>query len=102
MFVQLKTVDLSSPVAEKSAELFVPESLDGLEELMRSNSTRFPSFGAAGRISTEGAAASSLYSDIVNNQYKKLWTYDAYLSVHDTELALPEEIATEGAAASSL
>ncbi len=32
-------------------------------------------------------------SDIVNNQYKKLWTYDAYLSVHDTELALPEEIA---------
>lgn len=33
-------------------------------------------------------------SDIVNNQYKKLWTYDAYLSVHDTELApLPEESA---------
>lgn len=32
-------------------------------------------------------------SDIVNNQYKKLWTYDAYLSVHDTELVLPEEIA---------
>lgn len=32
-------------------------------------------------------------SDIVNNQYKKLWTYDAYLSVHDTELALPEEVA---------
>lgn len=33
-------------------------------------------------------------SDIVNNQYKKLWTYDAYLSVHDTELdPLPEEMA---------
>ncbi len=28
--------------------------------------------------------------EIVNNQYKNIWTYDAYLSVNDTEIAVEE------------
>ncbi len=33
--------------------------------------------------------------EIVNNQYKKIWTYDAYLSVNDTALNLTEDAETE-------
>ncbi len=33
--------------------------------------------------------------EIVNNQYKKIWTYDAYLSVNDTALDLTENAEAE-------
>ncbi|MGN0505991.1 MAG: FtsX-like permease family protein [Lachnospiraceae bacterium] len=63
MFVQLKTVDLESETAAKSAEFFVPERLTGLEEFLKLTDRKKD--GVRYELTTEGVILSEKLANIL-------------------------------------